>query len=120
MVLRLIGTARSFGFLSHISGHLLVQARNNVIDLSVIQHKPRKQIACRSYLVQSDSDINTVDLCTLSLKLSSFPADTLYTIIHKSPKSKVLTSYQTSGACLRCGGFNHWLANCLKPARPSS
>jgi hypothetical protein len=107
MVLRLVSIARPSGFSSHTSGHLSVQARNNAMDLSVIQHKPRKQITCRSYPVQGDLDINTVDLCTLSLESSSLSADTLYTIIRKSPKSKVLTLYQTSSACLRCGGFNH-------------
>jgi hypothetical protein len=51
MVLRLVGTARLSGFLSHTSGHLLIQAWNDTINLSVIQHKPRKQIARRSYPV---------------------------------------------------------------------
>ena len=51
MVLRLVGTARPSGFSSHTSGHLPVQARNDAMDLSVIQHEPRKQIARRSYPV---------------------------------------------------------------------
>lgn len=29
-------------------------------------------------------------------------------------------SYRASGACLRCGSFNHWLASCPEPARPST
>jgi hypothetical protein len=51
MVLRLVGTARPSGFSSHTSGHLPVQARNDAMDLSVIQHEPRKQIARCSYPV---------------------------------------------------------------------
>jgi hypothetical protein len=29
-------------------------------------------------------------------------------------------SYRVVGACLRCGSFKHWLAECPEPARPSS
>ena len=58
--------------------------------------------------------------CALGLEPPSLPADTPYTILRKSPKSKAWNSYRTSGACLRCGGFNHWLTDCPKPAQPSS
>jgi hypothetical protein len=51
IVLRLVSTACPSGFSSYTSGHLPVQAQNNTIDLSIIQHEPRKQIARRSYPV---------------------------------------------------------------------
>ena len=88
---------------------------NDTMDLSVIQ--PHKQTT-RHYLAQDNSEINTIDLNTFDQQ-SSLPADTPYTIMRRSPKSKVWSSYRTSGACLRCGGFNHWLSDCPKPARPS-
>ena len=29
-------------------------------------------------------------------------------------------SYRDTGACLRCGSFDHWLSDCPEPARPST
>jgi len=42
--------------------------------------------------------------------------------IAKRPASRQANnqqSYRDSGACLRCGSFDHWLSACLEPAPPS-
>ena len=37
--------------------------------------------------------------------------------VHRSPSPR--QTYRDIGACLRCGSFDHWLAACPEPARPS-
>ncbi len=43
------------------------------------------------------------------------------TQVHRSlsRSSSPRQSYRDTGACLRCGSFEHWLAKCPEPARPS-
>jgi hypothetical protein len=42
--------------------------------------------------------------------------------VHRSlsRSSSPRQSYRDTGACLRCGSFDHWLSDCPEPARPST
>jgi hypothetical protein len=40
--------------------------------------------------------------------------------VHRSQSSSPRQSYRDTGACLRCGSFDHWLSTCPEPARPST
>ena len=129
MVLRLISTARpSSGFLSHSNSHPPVQARHDTMDLSAID---RKQMARRIPAVNQDElNIGTLNICGLE----PFPKPQLkplrfYPLRNPTPPLptdmpymalKVITSYRTTGACLRCGSYDHWLSDCPEPPRPNS
>lgn len=57
--------------------------------------------------------MNREDLELYEINQPAMPA--LHTF---EPTSR--TSYRETGACLRCGSFDHWLADCPQPARPSA
>jgi Retrotransposon gag protein len=51
------------------------------------------------------------------------PPTTITKHIAKRPASRQTNSqqsYRESGACLRCGSFDHWLSTCPEPAPPST
>jgi len=125
MVLCLIGTTHpSPRHPSH--NHILAptQACNDTIDLSTLElgvvDKPCKQIGQRiPSSNQGDLDINTLDICGLE----PFPKPQQFYPIRCTtpplPTKMPYMSYRTSGACLRCGSYDHWLADCPLPARPN-
>lgn len=124
MVLRLIGTARP-SVPSQNNSHLPIQARNDAMDLSVME--PRKQMARRIPASNQDEfDIGTLDICSLEPFPKPQPKPRRFFPVyeHTPPPStdKLVskTSYRTTGACLRCGSYDHWLSNCPRPAQPGS
>ncbi len=124
MVLRLVSIARpSSGFpLAPLqsNSHLSIQARNDAMDLSVIEL--HKQIAWRNPPPnQNKFDIGTLDICNLE----PFPKPRHFFPVHEHtpPSTDKLvskTSYRTTGACLRCGSYDYCLIDCPKPARLNS
>jgi hypothetical protein len=128
MVLRLVGTTRpSFGSSLHTPSntHPPIQARHDTMDLSVIE--PRKQMAKRiPSSNQDDYEIGTLDLYGLDIAPLSKPRQ-FYSVERTPPlptkqpyMAPIKDSYRTTGACLRCGSYDHWLADCSIPARPRS
>ena len=76
----------------------------SALELEFPDKQQRKQMARRIPASNQDKlNIGTLDICSLE----PFP---------KLPK----TSYRTTGACLRCGSYDHWLSDCPILARPNS
>jgi hypothetical protein len=113
MVLRLIGTARPSPSLPlQSNSHPPIQARNDVMDLSVIE--PCKQMAKRHPASnQAEFDIGTLDICSLEPFPKPQPKPRHFYPVYKHtppPSTDKLvskTSYHMTGACLQCRSHDY-------------
>jgi hypothetical protein len=97
------------------------------MDLSAVEL--RKQMARRNPAPNQDEfSIDTLDICNLEPFPKPQPRPLhFYPVRERTPPlptdmpymAPKTTSYRTTGACLRCGSYDHWLTDCPKPARPN-
>jgi hypothetical protein len=66
----------------------------------------------------SNARSDPMDLSTLEMNAIEVPLAHAR-VRHASP-SLTRQTYRESGACLRCGSYDHWLEECPRPARPNS